>query len=104
MVNPDSRAPAPALTICPTSKDNVLAPLGLISFLAALPSSSSSGVSLPVSLDWTHDALDETTLTVNPGGEKIKGVGNVFRQLTTMYADTGVAGKDSADSDQVGAV
>lgn len=101
MANLDSKAAAPVLTICPTSKDNVLAPLALASYLAHVAASSSTGVSLPVSLDWTHDALDEATLTIKPGGEKVSGVPNVFRQLITMYADTGVAGKDNADSEQV---
>lgn len=95
----DIKTPAPQLTLCANSKEPIQAALALVNYLAAQPSSADTG--LPVELNWTTDANSPITLNLKPGGEKKIGLEAVMKQLSDMYANLGVSGKDREGSKEV---
>lgn len=95
----DTKTPAPQLTLCASSKEAIQAPLALAKYLAAQPSSADAG--LPIEVNWTTDANSTIMLTLKPGGEKKSGLEAVMKQLSDMYANLGVSGKDREGSQEV---
>jgi hypothetical protein len=95
----DAKTPPPTLTLCANSKDPIQAPLALVNYLAAQPSSADA--CLPVKVEWIGDASAPLTLTLQPGGEKKTGLQAIVKQLSDMYANLGISGKDVDDSKEV---
>ncbi|UZJ54716.1 hypothetical protein CBS101457_004036 [Exobasidium rhododendri] len=94
-----SKAPPPTLTLCANSKEAIQAPFALCTYLAKQPSSADAG--LPVKIKWSSDAAAPITLTLQPGGEKKTGLPAVLKQLSDMYANFGISGKDKEGSKEV---
>lgn len=95
-------SPSPTLQLAASSKETTQVPLAVALHLASLPSAAANA-GLPIKLDWSSDAqaAGGAVLVAQHGGQKVSGIGAVTREIVNMYADTGIAGKDSNESKQV---